>query len=101
MSEGRETARKRTEMLMALRQEHAEAVSRTQALLREQQRVRKALRQAMESGAQTVPELARIIGLPSEQVLWHLTAMRKYGLVEETGMDEDGAYCRYRLPQEA
>lgn len=87
-------------MLVALRQAHAETVHRAQALLKEQQRVRKPLLEALQGGPRTVPQLAQVTSLPSEQVLWHLTALKKYGLVEEAGMDEDNAYCLYRRPQE-
>jgi heterodisulfide reductase subunit A len=42
---------------------------------------------------------AEASGLPADRVLWHITAMRKYDLVVETG--KSGDYYRYALAQEA
>jgi predicted ArsR family transcriptional regulator len=100
-SEAREEAKKRTEMLAALRDQRRERVKQAQALLKEQQAARKALQRALQSGPQTVPQLAGATGIPAQQVLWHVTAMKKYGLVEEAGLDEDEAYYLYRLSKEA
>lgn len=97
MSTGKEEARKRTEMLSALRQEHQESIQRAQALLKKQQAVRKVLRQAMKGAAHTIPELAQATGLPADQVLWHVSTMKRYDLVVETGMDENGEYYLYTL----
>ena len=36
--------------------------------------------------------------MPSNEVLWHIAAMKKYGLVVETGLDEN--YYRYALAEE-
>ena len=65
---------------------------------REQQRrllqERKAIRTALAAPA-TVPELAQATGLLPRTVLWHVTAMRKYGQVQEA--DQEGDYPRYAL----
>ena len=86
-------------MLKSLREEHADTVQRTQALLKEQNAIRKQIRQAMTDGPKTVPEVAEASGLPANEVLWHITAMKKYDLVTETGMS--GEYYQYELTQEA
>lgn len=92
-------ARKRSEALKHLREQHKDGVERTQALLKQQQAVRRQISQSLRDGAKTVPDLAAATGLPADQVLWYITAMKKYNLIEETGMDGD--YYRYQLPQEA
>lgn len=56
---------------------------------------RKAIRGVLERGACTVPAIAAELSLPSDEVLWHLTAMRKYGQAAESG--EDGDYVLYAL----
>jgi predicted transcriptional regulator len=94
----KEAARQRTALLKRLREEHAESLARTQELLKEQQAFRKQLRQAMKGGAKTIPEIAAASGLPSEQVLWHVAAMKKYDLVRETG--KQGNYYQYALAEE-
>ncbi len=94
----KQEAKQRTQMLKQLREAHSDTVTRTKALLKEQNAIRKQLRSAMADGPQTVPQIAQAAGLPSDQVLWHLTAMKKYDLVVETGMD--GEYFQYRLSSE-
>jgi hypothetical protein len=53
----------------------------------------------MRHGAETVPEIAEASGLPAHQVLWHITAMKKYDLVVETGKCTD--HYRYAMAEEA
>ncbi len=59
---------------------------------------RKAVRAALAAPA-TVPEIAQAAGLPTRTVLWHMTAMRKYGQARE--VDQDGDYPRYALVDES
>jgi hypothetical protein len=66
-----------------------------QASVKEQGRIRKALRSALAGGPRTVPELGAQCELPTPTVLWHLMAMRRYGEVVEAG--EAGDYVRYAL----
>ncbi len=87
-------AKKQAIELKRLREEHKESVARTQALLKEQQAKRRLICQPTREQPRTVPELAEITGLPAAEVLWHLTAMKKYGLVVETGMC--GEYYLYQ-----
>jgi predicted transcriptional regulator len=94
----KEAARQRTEMLKRLRAEHAETVEHTQTLLKEQKQVQKLICQAIREKAKTVPEIAEQVGMPTHQVLWYLTAYKKYDLVIEDGMC--GEYVLYREAQE-
>ena len=94
----KEAARQRTEMLKRLRAEHAETVEHTQVLLKEQKQVQKLICQAIREQAKTVPEIAEQVGMPTHQVLWYLTAYKKYDLVVEDGMC--GEYVLYREAQE-
>ena len=63
--------------------------------IKEQQKIRKLLRSAMKDGPKTVPEISEAVDLPSEVVLWHVVAMKKYDLVAEMG--QDGDYYQYAL----
>jgi len=94
----KEKAKERTAILKRLREEHSEVVKRTQAAMKEQNAVRKQIREAMAGGPMTVPEVAAAIQLPSTEVLWHMMAMKKYDLLEELGME--GEYYQYQLAQE-
>ena len=94
----KEDARKRTETLKRLRDEHRDTVEQTQELLKEQNAIRKQIRQAMAGGPKTVPEITAATSLPGESVMWHITAMKKYNLVAEVGMD--GSFYQYQLVED-
>jgi hypothetical protein len=96
----KEQAKKRAAMLNALRQEHQDGLHRAQALLKEQQAIRKQLRQAMADAPHTIPELAQATGLPADVVLWHISSMKKYDLATEIGPDDSGEYYLYSLSKE-
>ena len=96
-----EDARQRAELLATLRGQHGEYLKHAQALLKEQRATRKAVQRAMSGGPKSVPQLAESAGIPAHVVLWHVAAMKKYGLVVETGMDEGGDYYLYELSKEA
>ena len=98
--ESKEKARQRTQMLVELRKQHGERVKGAQELLKEQQAARKTISRAMQGGPRSVPQLAAATGLTAHEVLWHLAAMKKYGLVEEAGMDDAEEYYLYRLSKE-
>jgi hypothetical protein len=97
----KEQAKKRTEMLADLRNQHRERVKQAQALLKEQQTARKALSRSMQGEPKSIPQLAAASGLPAHAVLWHVAAMKKYGEIVEAGMDEDSVYYLYTLAEEA
>jgi hypothetical protein len=94
----KEAAKKRTAVLKQLRAEHAETVTRTQALLKEQKQVQKLLCQSIREKAKTVPEIAVEVDMPTHEVLWYLTAYKKYDIVVEEGMCGD--YVLYKRVQE-
>ncbi len=71
-------------------------LSREQAQQHRQWRAtRKAVAAQFTAGAATVPAVAGATGISPAEVLWHVAGMRKYGLLEEVGMDGD--YPTYRL----
>ncbi len=65
------------------------------ARVKEQQQAVKALKQSLQAGGKTVPELAQDTGLPAAEVLWYLAAMKKYGEIAEGA--KAGSYFRYTL----
>ena len=79
----------RADLLKRLREQHAESVTRTQALYKEQHAIQQKICGFIRDTPKTVPEVAAAIDLPSHEVLWHLTAMKKYGIVVESGMCGD------------
>ncbi len=93
-------AKKRSEMLTNLREQHQERVKIARAMLKKQHGIRKVLRQALETEPQTIPRLAEATGFPAHQVLWHISVMKKYGKVVETELDENYEYYLYGLTKE-
>ena len=92
------TAKQRSQFLKQLRDEHRETVAHMQTLLKEQKDIRRRICQSMRDTPKTVPEIAEATGLPADQVLWHIIALKKYDLVTETGMC--GEYYLYQRVKE-
>lgn len=65
---------------------------------RTQTKIFKNLKESIVNAYKTVPEISESTGIPSNEVLWHLMAMKKYGLVIE-GEERDG-YYEYTLKEE-
>lgn len=88
----------RADMLKKLRAQHAESVARTQALYKEQRSIQQEICKVIRDTPKTVPDIAAATGLATHVVLWHMTAMKKYGIVAESGMCGD--YPLYRKVEE-
>jgi predicted transcriptional regulator len=88
----------RGEMLKRLREQHAESVKRTQALLKEQKKVQQEICKVMRDNPKTVPEVAEAVGMPTHEVLWYIASFKKYGLIVENGMCAD--YPLYQKAEE-
>lgn len=56
---------------------------------------RKAIQRLLAAQPATVPQIAEALKMPSDEALWHVTGMRKYGNVTEVG--EEGDYPIYSL----
>jgi len=79
----------------ALRHDRREQIATAHGKSRGHMEVIKRLGVALGGGPQTVPELSEATGLTSPDVLWHVMAMKKYGMVNEHA--KDGEYFRYAL----
>jgi predicted transcriptional regulator len=88
----------RGEMLKHLRDQHAETVKRTQALLKEQKRVQQEICKVLRDNPKTVPEIAEAVDMPAHEVLWYVASFKKYGLIVENGMCAD--YPLYQKAEE-
>jgi predicted Rossmann fold nucleotide-binding protein DprA/Smf involved in DNA uptake len=92
------TAKQRSQFLKQLREEHRDTVEQVQARLKAQKDIRRQIAEALGDEPKTVPEIAAASGLPADQVLWHLIALKKYNLVIETG--QSGEYYLYQRAEE-
>jgi len=93
MSE-KENVKNRAQILKDLRAEHQVTVDRTQALLKEQGKIERGILKLVKEESMTIPAIASQIELPTHRVLWFVTALKKYDLIREDGMD--GEYVLYR-----
>ena len=57
-------------------------------------KAQKAVLAAIAAEPRTVPEIAEATGLPTQEVFWWITALRKYGKVQDEG--KRGDYVAYR-----
>ena len=90
--------KQRAALLKRVRGEHAETVKRTQALLKKQKKVQQLICQNIREKSKTVPEIAETVDMPTHEVLWYLTAFKKYDIVVEDGMCGD--YILYKRAEE-
>lgn len=91
-------AKQRAAILKQVREEHADTVKRTQELLKEQKKIQQLICQQIREKSKTVPEIASEIDMPTNEVLWYLTAYKKYDIVVEDGMCGD--YILYKRVEE-
>jgi hypothetical protein len=54
----------------------------------------------LQQTPRSIPQLAVTTNIAAHLILWHIAAMKKYGAVEEAGMDETGEYYLYGLVKE-
>jgi hypothetical protein len=94
-----ENPKSRAALLKELRERHQATVEQTRALLKDQQAIRRQICQQLRDGAKSVPEVSAATELPAHEVLWHITAMKKYDRVAEAG--QCGEYYLYKIVKEA
>ncbi len=84
-----------TALCKRVKEERKDLLGPATALMKGHLKTRRAVRKALGAEPTTVPALAEATGLSTEETLWHITAMRKYGEVVEA--EADDSYPRYRL----
>ena len=90
-------AHKRSQMMAGLRKQHLDSFKETQLHVKAQNSVRRILKRSLKASPHTILQLAEETELSKSDVLWHVSAMVRYGTVIETGMDEDEEYYMYAL----
>lgn len=65
---------------------------------KEQRKIVKAIKEVLKSGPKTIPQIAVETGLKSEDVVWYLFSLRKYGEIQE--VEEVDGYYTYKLVEE-
>jgi hypothetical protein len=70
-------------------------------IIRDEQFMRARILKVLESGPQTVPEIAAALGKPTHEVVFWVMGMRKYGYVAEIKEVTDDGYFQYQaVPRE-
>jgi biotin operon repressor len=60
-------------------------------------RMKRAIRQALEGGPLTIPELADKLEIDRAEVTYYIMSLRKYGLVTAGEQDDIDEYFNYQL----
>jgi hypothetical protein len=95
MKPGEDQRAESRDALKLLRAERATVVQVANERNQRRRSARRKIRDELSKGPKTVPELATACDLPTNEVLWHVAGMRKYGeLVEDV---QAGDYFKYRL----
>lgn len=81
--------------LKALRQERKAFIKAATAKMKRQKTAITAIRRQLRSGAQTVPDLATAVGASTDETLWYVAALKKYGQITEG--QKAGGYFQYEL----
>jgi predicted transcriptional regulator len=79
----------RAELLKQLREMHRKSFEQTQALFREQRQLQNSICQLIRQEPKTVPQIAAELNKPTHEILWFVSALKKYGIVAEMGMCGD------------
>ena len=70
-------------------------------IIRDEQFMRARILKVLESGPQTVPEIAAALGKPTNEVVFWVMGLRKYGWVAEIKEVDDDGYFQYQaVPRE-
>ena len=81
--------------------EHAAPLRNTREIIRDEQFMRGRILKVLESGPQTIPQIAEAIGKPSHEVVFWVMGLRKYGWIAEIKeVDDDGYFTYQAIPRE-
>ena len=83
------------ETLKKLRDARRETVEKARKTIKTQNQDIKKIREQLQSGPKTVPEISGATKMPSALVLRYISGLKKYGLLVE-GVKEDD-YFKYEL----
>ena len=89
--------KKEKKPIQILRERHGGMSEQMKEYFKDLNQIRKTMTTALKQGPMTVPELASATGIPSQSVMWHLMAMRRYGAVADA--DRAGDYLKYALKE--
>lgn len=83
--------------IQVLRERMGGLSDRMKAYLKDHRFIKNKLTACLKQGPRTVPEIARETEIDSSDIMWHLMALKRYGIVEEG--ERRGDYLEYRLKE--
>lgn len=60
-------------------------------------KTKKLVLNALKEGEKTVPELAKQLKMPADEVMYYLMSLLKYGLIETGEIDDMDEYFQYKI----
>ena len=69
-------------------------------VLRDEMVMRDKIIAVLQEGPKTIPDIAEALGNPTQEVVYWVMGMRRYGLVKEKGRPNDEGYFSYELVEE-
>jgi len=60
-------------------------------------RIKKSILNALKEGDKTIPQLAEILAIPKDEVVFQLMSLLKYGFVETGEIDDMDEYFYYKI----
>jgi biotin operon repressor len=70
-------------------------------IIRDELFMRARILKVLESGPQTIPQIAEALGKPSHEVVYWVMGLRKYGWIAEIKEVDDDGYFQYQaVPRE-
>ena len=83
------------EKIKALREQRKDRIKEIQKMVKEQNKIKDSIKQLLQAGPKTPPEISESLGLPSPTIMWYVASLKKYGELME--MEKKGDYFSYGL----
>jgi len=71
-----------------------------QEVMRDEMIMRDRIAAIIKEEPKTIPEIAEAIGAPSHETVYWVMAMRRYGMLEETGRPDVDGLFKYEFKEE-
>ena len=84
--------------LQILKERRGPVPEELRAWTKEHNRMRREILKVLKDSPKTPPQVAEIVGIPTDKVFWFLMCMRKYGCVAEDS--QEGDYFKYAFVKE-
>lgn len=91
------TEQNKKERLKALKETRREFVTRATQRVKENNQAIKKIKARLAEGPATIPELAEAAELTTQEALWFVSALKKYGQVAEGAKNRGDSYFPYSL----